>query len=142
LTFNGGELRAIEVMNPVSLQRSNTGWSLTLRLIQNGMHVHNVDGTTLETLTLRGPGAINRRAPMAGTAVLAVRDDFAPVWKALNVLMSEDKSAALSEQPFRRAVALPALLAHLGVTPGSWCCVDTHGMPPPLDDRTVTSAQR
>ena len=142
LTFNGSELRTIDVMNPVSLQRSNTGWSLTLRLIQNGMHLRNVDGTALETLTLRGPGAINSRAPIAGTALLTVQDDFAPVWKALNVLMSEDKNEALSDQPFRRAVALPALLAHLGVTPGPGCCVDTRGMPPLLDDRTVTSAQR
>lgn len=142
LTFNGAELRTIEVMNPVSLQRNNTGWSLTLRLTQDGMHVRSADGTALETLTLSGPGAIDRRAPVAGTAVLAVRDDFAPVWKATHELMSEDKSAALSEQPFRRAVALPALLANLGVPPGAWCCVDTQGMPPLLDDRTVTSAQR
>ncbi len=145
LTFNGVELRAIEVMNTGSIQQTAQGWSLTLRLMQNGMHVRAVNGTALDTLTLRGRGVIDGRAPMTGTAVLAVRDDFIPVWGALQVLMSENNGDALSDRPFRRAAALPALFAHLGMTPGAWCCIDDHGMPPLLDDRSLalkTSAQR
>ena len=140
LTFNGAELRTIEVMSPVNMDRSSAGWSLTLRLTQNGMHVRAADGAMLDALTLRGsgsmPGASN------GTALLAVRDDFAPVWAAVNAL-SENNHDVLSERPFRRAAALPALLAQLGLPLGAWCCIDDHGMPPVLDDRTVKiSVQR
>jgi hypothetical protein len=143
LTFNGIELRALDVAISASVERRNDSWTLTLPLAQNGMHVRAFDGTALDTLTLRGRNAYDGRASTAGEAVLAVRDDFAPVWGAVNVLMSKASADALSDRPLRRAALLPALFAQLGVAPGAWCCVDDRGMPPLLDDRTVkTSAQR
>ena len=144
LTLNGVELRAFNLAGNGTLDMGGDAWSLTLRLAQNGVHLRGTNGAALETLSLRGGGALVARAPLAGTAVLVVRDDFAPVWAALEALTAKNNPDAFSDQPFRRAAAMPALLAQLGAAPGVWCCIDERGLPPAVDDRSLalkTAAQ-
>lgn len=144
LTLNGVELRAFNLEGGGALEYGNDTWSLTLRLVQNDMHVRGTDGAAFESLVLRGRGTLTAPSVQSGAATLMVRDDFAPVWEALDALMVKNDLDAFSERPLRRAVILPALLVQLGAAPGNWCCVDDRGLPPMLDDRfsTVkTSAQ-
>ena len=44
------------------------------------------------------------------------------------------RTDALTNQPFRRVVLLAALDEHLGIPVMARCCVNDHGMPPPVDE--------
>ena len=137
LTLNGVELRTLNLASNGVLDINGEAWSLTLPLEQNGMHVRSTNGVTLETMILNGHGAWGTRGPLAGTGVLAVRDDFAALWTALNAVTANAALDAFSDRPFRRAAAMPAVLAQLGVAPGTWCCIDERGLPPAVDDRSL-----
>ncbi len=144
LTLNEAELRAFNLEGSGVLEYGGDAWSLTLPLAQNGLHLRGINGVALETLILRGRGALPAQTPLNGTGALVLRDDFAPVWAALDALVKNNAIDAFSDQPFRRAATMPALLALLGAAPGAWCCLDPRGLPPALDDRTLalkTSAQ-
>lgn len=136
LKLNGTELRAINPEGNGTLDHGDT-WSLTLRLAYNGMHLRTTSGAALESLTLRGRGALATNASLAGTGMLIMHDDFAPVWTALDALMSKNAVDAFSGRPLRRAAIMPALLAQLGAAPGTWCCIDERNLPPAVDDRTL-----
>lgn len=137
LTLNGIELRAYNLEGNGALERGDENWSLTLRLAHNGMHVRSTDGAALESLTLRGRGSLAAPASQPGTAVLTVRDDFAPVWAALDALVVQNTGDAFSDQPLRRAAIFPALFEQLGAAPDTWCCIDERGFPPAVDDRSL-----
>ena len=137
LTLNRVELRAFNLAIGGALERNVDTWSLTLRLAQNGMHLRGVDGAVLETLTLRGPGTLAVPASLTGTGMLARRDDFSPIWVALDPLNVKNTAGEFSDQPFRRAAVMPALLAQLGAASGAWCCIDDRGLPPVVDDRSL-----
>ncbi|HEU5284649.1 MAG TPA: hypothetical protein VFU53_12605 [Burkholderiales bacterium] len=67
-----------------------------------------------------------------GTASVAVREDFARLDAAVTTLQRTHGGELLGPQPFRRAVAMPALLGALGAEPGRWCCADAAGLPAPI----------
>jgi hypothetical protein len=73
----------------------------------------------------------------AVTASVAVREDFARLDAAITALQRARGSEVFGAGPFRRAVAMPALLGALGVEPGRWCCVDDGAPPPPALERPV-----
>jgi hypothetical protein len=88
-------------------------------------------GNAVERIELRWGG------DGAGTAKVAVREDFAVLDAAVAGLQRQRGSEVLAAKPFRRAVAMPALLGALGAEPGRWCCADDGVLPPPALERPV-----
>lgn len=85
------------------------------------------DGNSIEHFKLEW-----NRSKQKSTATLFVRHDFGLVKNAIAKIASltaEQKSDALSDKPFRRAVIMKELLETLGGNESHWCCVDSKHMP-------------
>ncbi len=111
--------------------------ALVVRAMRQGRHVRLVDGNAVDRISLRWRSAA---APVSdprhstvepeGEVPISALDDFAPVASALAQLAEDEGTVEdlFAAKPFRRAAALPALFARLGMPTGGWCCLDDKGM--------------
>jgi hypothetical protein len=139
MELDGAMLNALQLDADSRLERGAAGWTLTLYPRQSQMSARSASGAAIQSVVLTGRGALNDGAERRAAARATLRDDYRAVWNAIDALL-EREHEAFSRKPFRRAAAMPALLAQLGASPGTWCCVDTAGMPPIVDDRMVAPA--
>lgn len=102
----------------------------------SGLHARRASGDALERVRLSW-----RDAEAKGEATAIFLNDFAAVRSAVEELAGRTTAGrldAFSSRPFRRAAALGALFAELGLEPPS-CCLDDSGMPPAVVEELGTA---
>lgn len=139
IDLDGSTLNALALSPDSTLRRSSGGWTLTLIPQHSQMRARTGTGAVILSLVLTGNGALGGDAMVPVTAYATLENDFPAVWTAIDALVTRDRES-FSAKPFRRAAVMPALLTQLGVPPGVWCCVNTDGMPPIVDDRVTRAA--
>lgn len=137
LSLDGVDFHGLEP-GAATVRRDGAMLTLTLDLHDAGLRVRNAAGDAINEIEVR---SVNPRGDATASVTLTSRPEFGAVRSAIDALLARNDDA-LSGKPFRRAVALPALLAQLGAPVERACCVDTTGMPPLVDDRTLPVAVR
>jgi hypothetical protein len=139
------EIHNLEVAGG-AVDRRGDRWRLRLQLAQadSGLHVRRADGSAVQALEVDWPrsssgsrSASGDEVAATGGATLTVGDDFRPITEAVEAIERAPRagaSDAFSAKPFRRASAIGALRAALGLPGIRWCCEDASGMPPPRAD--------
>jgi hypothetical protein len=77
---------------------------------------------------------------MEGAVVLLVRDDVAPLQRALEALVQstlEGRTDVFARQPFRRARLFASLDEQLGAAPLHHCCLDDSDLPPAVGEAAI-----
>ena len=89
------------------------------------------DGRRLASMEIRWRGGASgdvAAAPLQAQFQAVVVDDFALVQAAIDRLL--DTAPGLFDGVLMRARLMPALLAELGASAQTWCCVDGTAIPP------------
>jgi hypothetical protein len=136
---DNGELRNLDVAGG-KIAFASGHWSASVRLAHAGARVRRADGNAVAGIKLAWPDGARAadvrddRRTSAGQGTVTVVQDFSPVHAAIAGMARDGldgKLDALAGRPFRRASAMPALYARLGMKPLAWCCLDETGMPAP-----------
>jgi len=104
--------------------------------MRRGRHVRMGNGNAIERITLR-----LRRA--AGEVAVTTIDDFSPAAAAIDEMAGGTMRGELdvfAAKPFRRVAAMEALFTRLGVKERSWCCLESHDLPPARADQPISAA--
>ncbi|MBC7943911.1 MAG: hypothetical protein H7X91_01295 [Burkholderiales bacterium] len=87
------------------------------------LHARLADGNAIAAI------AFDWADPGSAFATVEVLGDFAPLRAAISSLSTTANGTdVFSDQPFRRAVAMPALFRELGMPALDWCCVNDTGI--------------
>jgi hypothetical protein len=144
LSFDDGDdMTDLEIIRGETPARS-VPWKGRLMVThkQSGLHARRADGNAIKEIAIEVESPRNRSGEGSGSAILTVMDDFSAVHEAIDAMARATlagTSDVLARKPFRRARIMEALYDHLQMPRLMWCCLDDHGLPPPLADTDATA---